>query len=590
MALPSTPASARPDVPFDASQDRRFFGQPVGLATLFSAELWERFSFYGLRPLLVLFMAALVTDTGVPGPGFGFDRGEASAIVGIYGAFVYLMSLPGGWVADRLLGLRRAVFWGAVLITLGHLAIGLSGVVTSKVPFFAGLVLIVLGTGLLKPNISAIVGDLYPEGGARRDAGYSIYYMGINIGAFFGQIFTGTLAYAYGWHWGFGLAGVGMLAGLIVFTIFQRSTLGNAGLREAPNTPEQAAADRRNWGIVLGGLALVVVAFVLAASGAFTLEAQVIGEYMTAVLVTMAVVYFGYMFSATKGQERKQVLVILVLFIFAAIFWSAFEQAPTSLNLFANDFTQRVYDTSWLPASFSMPGLVLGIGAVAAVVLWFVSHLVRRGTTAGFPLLAALAVLALGILVAFAGWIAGKPSFEVPTTWFQSVNALCIVLFAPVFAALWVSLARRGGDLSAPAKFALGLALAGVGFAIMIPAANMIAGAGDASGIRVSAWWLVFSYLFQSLGELCLSPVGLSSMTKLSPRRFVGQMLGVWFLASSVGHLIGGLVGGLVDPENVSQMPPLFLWTAIGLFVSAGVLGLLVVPIRNMMARSAATQ
>ncbi len=583
MASPPPTGPARAAA-FDATQDRRFFDQPVGLATLFSAELWERFSFYGLRPLLVLFMAAVVTDTGVPGPGFGFDRDTASAIVGIYGAFVYLMSLPGGWVADRLLGLRRAVFWGAVLITAGHLAIGLSGIVASKVPFFAGLVLIVLGTGLLKPNISAMVGDLYPEGGARRDAGYSIYYMGINIGAFFGQIFTGTLAYALGWHWGFGLAGVGMFVGLLVFSYFQRTTLGNAGLREAPNTPDQAAADRRGWTIVGAGLALVAVAFVLAASGVFALDARTIGEYMTGVLVAMAVLYFGYMFSATKGQERKQVLVILVLFIFAAVFWSAFEQAPTSLNLFANDFTDRVYSTAWIPATLGTPLLVLGLAGVIGVVAWFVAHISRRGTTAGFPVLAALGVLIVGSLVAFAGSKAGDATFEVPTTWFQSVNALCIVLFAPLFAALWIGLSKRGGDLSAPAKFALGLALAGVGFAVMIPAANLIAGAGDNSGIRISAWWLVFSYLFQSLGELCLSPVGLSSMTKLSPRRFVGQMLGVWFLASSVGHLIGGLVGGLVDPEDVSQMPPLFLWTAIGLFVSAGVLALLVVPIRRMMA------
>jgi proton-dependent oligopeptide transporter, POT family len=579
----------RTRVSADLAQDQRFFGHPVGLATLFSAELWERFSFYGLRPLLVLFMAALVTDTGVPGPGFGFERGEASAIVGIYGSLVYLMSLPGGWVADRLLGLRKAVFWGAVLITAGHLAIALSGMIESKVPFFAGLLLIVLGTGLLKPNISAIVGDLYPEGGARRDAGYSIYYMGINIGAFFGQIFTGTLAFAFGWHWGFGLAGVGMLFGLIVFSLFQRSTLGTAGLREVDaDSARQAAADRRNWGIVIGGLALLALVFVLGATGVFTLNAEQIGGAMTFVLVGLAVLYFGYMFMATHGPERKQVLVILVLFIFAAIFWSAFEQAPTSLNLFANDFTDRIYDTSWVPDGFRTAGLTLGILGLVGVVGWFIAHVMRHRTTAGFRGGLALVGLLVGTVFLFLGLVAGNATFEVPTTWYQSINALCIVLFAPVFAAIWLALGRRGGDLSSPAKFALGLALAGVGFAVMIPAANMIAGAGDGSGLRVASWWLVFSYLFQSLGELCLSPVGLSSMTKLSPRRFVGQMLGVWFLASSVGHLIGGLVGGLVDPENVSQMPPLFLWTAVGLFVAAAVLGALVVPIRNMMARAQA--
>jgi POT family proton-dependent oligopeptide transporter len=568
----------------DFSQDGRFFGHPAGLATLFTTELWERFSFYGLRPLLVLFMAALVSDGG-----FGFERGEASAIVGIYGSFVYLMSLPGGWVADRLLGLRAAVFWGAVLITAGHLAIGLSGVVVSKAPFFLGLVLIVLGTGLLKPNISAIVGDLYPVGGARRDAGYSLYYMGINIGAFAGQILTGSLAAAYGWHWGFGLAGFGMLVGLITFTIYNKRTLGSAGLRENADgsvalARTSSSGDRRDWGIVAGVLALIAILFVMASTGVFTLDAETVGGYMTFVLVGLAAAFFGYMFFATSGQERKQVAVILVLFIFAAVFWSAFEQAPTSLNLFANDFTVRTYDTSWVPEGLGTVAYWLGLAAVIGAIVWFASHVIRRGTTAGFPGLVALAMLIGGGLVAFFGSLAGEATFEVPTTWFQSINAACIVLFAPMFAVLWVALSKRGGDLSAPAKFALGLVLAGIGFAIMIPAANLIAGAGDGSGLRISPWWLVGSYLFQSLGELCLSPVGLSSMTKLSPRRFVGQMLGVWFLAASVGHLIGGLVGGLVDPENVSQMPPLFLWTTIALFAAAALLGALIVPIRRMMA------
>ncbi|HYE57308.1 MAG TPA: oligopeptide:H+ symporter, partial [Rhodothermales bacterium] len=210
MATPNT-RSERAPMRLDLTQDQRFFGHPVGLATLFSAEMWERFSYYGLRPLLVLFMIATLNEGG-----FGFEREVAAPIVGIYGALVYLASLPGGWVADRLLGLRRAVLVGAVLISLGHLSIALSAV-AGKVPFFLGLLLIVLGTGLLKPNISALVGDLYPEGGARRDAGYSIYYMGINIGSFFGQILTGTFAVAFGWHWGFGLAGIGMLIGLVIF-------------------------------------------------------------------------------------------------------------------------------------------------------------------------------------------------------------------------------------------------------------------------------------------------------------------------------------------------------------------------------------
>ena len=241
-ATPPTESAAAAAATLDQpppSADRSFFGHPRGLATLFSTEMWERFSFYGLRPLLVLFMSAALADGG-----FGFDRTTASSIVGIYAASVYLASLPGGWIADRLLGLRRAILYGAALISLGHLAIGVSGAVGGKLAFFVGLILIVLGTGLLKPNISAIVGDLYPEGGARRDAGFSLFYMGINIGATFGQIVTGVLGEQVGWHWGFGAAGAGMLIGLVTFALRAPRTLGDIGTARALD-PDPAVQARQ---------------------------------------------------------------------------------------------------------------------------------------------------------------------------------------------------------------------------------------------------------------------------------------------------------------------------------------------------------
>ena len=525
----STPVTDRPDaeraevlgVATDStppSGDRGFFGHPRGLATLFFTEMWERFSYYGLRPLLVLFMSAAIAQGG-----YGFDRTTASSIVGIYAAFVYLMSLPGGWVADRLLGLRRAIFLGAALISAGHIAIGLSGLAgpgNGKTGFFAGLILIVLGTGLLKPNISAIVGDLYPEGGARRDAGFSIFYMGINLGSFIGQLVTGYLGEQVDWHIGMGAAGVAMLVGLGVYALRQNATLGSIGLEPTrhPDPVVQARQERTVKGAVVGFLALLAVVFALAASGTLQLDPVAIAEYMTYAMVGMAVLFFAFVFGFGKlsGDEKKRVAVIVVLFAFAAVFWSAFEQAPTSLNLFAKDFTDR-----------------------------------RIG------------------------------GFEVPATWFQSVNALAIIIMAPLFAALWVGLAKRGVDLSSPTKFALGLALAGAGFVFMIYAANIVVASGGQT--LVSPWWLIASYVLQSAGELCLSPVGLSSMTKLSPRKYVGQMMGIWFLASALGNLIGGRVGGHVDPEKLDQMPTLFTTTTISLFVAAAVIGLLIVPIRRMM-------
>jgi POT family proton-dependent oligopeptide transporter len=494
---------------------REFFGHPKGLPTLFMTEMWERFSFYGIRPLLILFMTATMMNGG-----FGFERPKAAAIVGIYSASVYLSSLPGGWIADRLLGLRRAIMYGAVLITSGHLSIGLSGFFGGHLLFFIGLILIVLGTGLLKPNISAIVGDLYPEGGERRDAGFSIFYMGINLGATLGQIVTGLLGEKYGFHWGFGAAGVGMFFGLLWFAVRSRSTLGNIGIERSrdPDPTIQAGYETRVKVVVAAGLALLALVVILTAIGVISIDPQVVGGYMLYALVGVAIAFFIYMFVAGKlnSDEKKRVIVIGVLFFFAAIFWAAFEQAPTSLNLFAKDFTER------------------NIG-----------------------------------------------SFEVPALWFQSINSFLIIIFAPVFAGIWTWFGTRNISISAPAKFALGLFMAAIGFFIMIFPANMLVASGGA--IKVAAWWLAFSYLFQTFGELLLSPVGLSSMTKLAPRRFVGQMMGIWFLAASVGNLIAGLVGGSVDPEKLEQTPKLFTATAVALFASAIILGLLAIPIGRMM-------
>src|SRR2546423_268164 len=501
------------------SADRSFFGHPRGLSTLFFTEFWERFSFYGLRPVLVLFMS-----TAILSGGFGIPRNQASAIVGIYAASVYLASLPGGWVADRLLGLRRSFMIGAVLISFGHISISLSSLAHTKVTFFMGLILIVLGTGLLKPNISAIVGDLYPEGGARRDAGFSIFYMGINAGAVFGQLITGFLGEKVGWHFGFGAAGVGMLVGVAVFAVRSKNTLGNLGIEPSRN-PDPAKQKRQELTIKLAlalGLGALAVVVVLAALGTVHLDPQAIGRNMTYVLVGVAVIYFGLIFLAggLNSEERKRIAVIFILFIFASIFWAAFEQAPTSLNLFAKDFTNR----------------------------------------------------------RMFGW-------EIPATWFQVVNSLFIVLFAPVFAAIWLRLSKRGINLSSPAKFALGLLFAAIGFAVMIPAANFLVSSNGL--IKVSALWLIVSYLFQTFGELCLSPVGLSSMTKLSPRQYVGQMMGIWFLASSSGNLIVGLVGGRVDPEKLEQTPILFIGTTVALVAAAVILAVLTPFIKKLIPHEA---
>lgn len=462
-----------------AAADTGFFGHPRGLATLFFTEMWERFTYYGMRALLVLFLVDAVSRGG-----FGFDDRTATAIYGLYTAAVYLVALPGGWIADRLIGAQRAVLYGGLLIALGNITLWLSATPSM---FYLGLMVIIIGVGLLKPNISAIVAELYPEGGGRRDAGFTIFYMGINVGAFIGPLITAWLAQQYGWRAGFLAAGIGMLLGVAQFLVTRRH-LGSAGaVPHMAAGADPAAAWKWLWlgsAIAAGLVALPFLGVVRVSP----VQLQSTGIY---VIVGMAALYFVYLlfFAGLDAAERRRVLVLVVLFFACALFWAGFEQAGSSLNLFAERNTDRT------------------IG-----------------------------------------------SFEVPAGWFQSLNAIFIVVFAPMFSALWVWLARRNMDPSTPVKFALGLLGMASGFLIMAAAAQVVAG-----GAQAAAYWLVLTYLLHTYGELCLSPVGLSSVTKLVPQRFVGQSMGVWFLATSLGNLVAGAIAGEFDSDNVAAMPGQYL-------------------------------
>ena len=464
----------------ETSAPKTWFGHPAGLSTLFFTELWERFSYYGMRALLVLFMVDAV-QTG----GMGLDDKTASSIYGLYTAFVYLVALPGGWIADRLLGAQRSVWIGGLIIAAGHFTLA----VPSTEAFFLGLVLVVIGTGFLKPNISAIVGQLYPEGGARRDAGFTIFYMGINMGAFLGPLICGYLGREVNWHAGFGIAGVGMLAGVIQYR-FSVGRLGDAGLHSHAPKREGGGMDKA-WYPVIGGFLAIAVVVALGLSGVIQFNALALAKNTTFVIVGLAIAFFFCIFAFGKlnPTERKHTIVIVVLFISSAIFWSGFEQAGSSLNLFADRHTDK---------------FVFG--------------------------------------------------FEIPAAWFQSLNPFYIVVLAPVFATFWVRLARRNMDPSMPAKFAIGMIILGLGFLVMVGAAKLVT-----AGNQAAPYWLILTYLLHTMGELCLSPVGLSSVTKLAPKRFVGQMMGIWFLAASLGNLMAGLMAGRFDPESLNEMPGLFM-------------------------------
>jgi len=426
---------------------------PRGLATLFFTEMWERFSFYGLRAILILYMVAS-TEKG----GLGWSTQDAAAIYGWYTALAYAAAIPGGWIADRLIGPYRSVLLGGVLIAAGQISL-----IFHAVPFFyLGLTLIVAGTGLLKPNASTMVGSLYEEGDSRRDAGFSIFYMGINLGAMLSPILCGWLGQNVDWHYGFGAGAVGMVLGLGQYVLGKKHLM--------------PALDR------------LKAAKPVAAPGG--------------VAAAATDVPFTHV-------EWKRIGAITVLFLFATLFWAAFEQAGSSLNLFAD----RMSDNHALGYAF-------------------------------------------------------------PSSWYQAINSIFIIALAPVFGWIWIRMGKR--EPSSPAKFTWGLLFVGLGFLLLVPAAG-IASPPDR---LVSPWWLVGVYLLHTIGELCLSPVGLSVVTKLAPPRVVGSMMGIWFLSLSFGNKIGGWVAGFFE---TLPLPQLFGAVFATTTAAALILAFLLKPIRNMM-------
>ena len=483
--------------------DTRFFGHPAGLSTLFFTEFWERFGYYGMRALLILFMVS-PTDKG----GLGLDVVAAGSIYGLYTASVYGLSLPGGWIADRFLGQRKAVLLGGTLIAIGYLMLAAPDVRV----FYSGLCVVAIGTGLLKPNISTIVGQLYATGDPRRDSGFSIFYMGINLGATIAPLICGYVGQRINWHLGFALSGVGMTVGVLQYWLGAKN-LGTAGLNPAPwASAQEAASQRRLLRNVLLGLALAAAVVAgLQLGGFIALTPEILNNSAGVVLLCVVVALFSFLLLGGDWTpvERKRLSAILVLFIASALFWCAFEQAGSSLSLFAK---------------FGTDSRVLG--------------------------------------------------FSIPESWYQSINAGLIVCIAPILAWLWLKLGSR--QPSSPVKFALGLVFAGLGFAILIPAAASTA----AGGPRVTPLFLLGTYLCHTIGELLLSPVGLSAITKLAPERVASFMMGVWFISLSVGNYLGGKIASLYTTLPV---PTLFGAVAAFTFVAALVLLLISKPVTRLM-------
>ena len=456
----ATPEVALRTADVASARDTRFFGHPSGLATLFFTEMWERFSYYGMRAFLVLYMTAPAAAGGL-----GFADANATSIYGTYTGSAWGASIIGGFVADRMLGQYRSVLIGGIVIALGHFALAFR----SLAFFYTGLALIVVGTGLLKPSVSTLVGALYDDGDKRRDAGFSLFYMGINSGAILGPIIAGYIAQRIDWHAGFAVAGIGMTLGLVQYVI-GRKRLRMAMERMEARRPSPAA----------------------------TATARV------------APAHEGGLLGFTTLEWRR-IAVIVIFFLFAILFWGAYEQAGSTLNLFADRYTRLE---------------VFG--------------------------------------------------FSFPSSWFQSVQPIFVVILAPIFAWIWIKLGRR--DPSVPTKIALGILFMGLSFLVLVPAGAM---AQSGEGVRVSPWWLVLAYFGSELGELCVYPVGMSAVTRLSPARIVGVMMGVWFLSIAFGNKLAGYAAGFISSIPLTQ---LFGTVAGVLIVAALIMFALVKPIRALAA------
>ncbi|MFJ2742571.1 peptide MFS transporter [Streptomyces sp. NPDC087440] len=462
-------SSLTKETPGSVAGDKAFFGHPRGLATLFMTEMWERFSYYGMRALLVLYLVSGGADaaTGSQGGGLGMTLATATAIYSVYVAMVYLMAMPGGWFGDRVWGARKTVTIAACVIMAGHLSLALPG----QIAFFAGLILVAVGSGLLKANISTMVGHLYDgPNDPRRDGGFTLFYIGINLGAFVAPFVVGTVGEKVNWHFGFILAAVGMGLGLLQFLLGSKNMSAKSSV--VPNPLD--AAERKSLLVKAVGIAAVVVVFyaVVVSIGVFTLNWALVPITLAGLLIPVAVLTRIKRDKQLSAPEQTKMSAYIWFFVAAAVFWMIYDQGGSTLALFASKNTAST---------------VFGLGF--------------------------------------------------PATWYQSLNPLYVMALAPVFAWLWLWLARKNQEPNTIVKFAMGIVLVGASFFVFIVPMNM-SGGGD----KVSPMWLVSIYMIQTIGELCLSPVGLSVTTKMAPQKYASQMMGVWFLAVTAGDCITGLL------------------------------------------------
>ncbi|HTJ52479.1 MAG TPA: peptide MFS transporter [Cyclobacteriaceae bacterium] len=498
------------------NQPGNFSSHPRGLSTLFFVEMWERFSYYGMRALLLLYMVESVERGGL-----GLSEKTGGAIYGLYTMMVYLLALPGGWLADHYFGLKKSVLYGGYIIVLGHACLALPFTES----FFVGLLLIAIGTGLLKPNISSMVGELYPaHEQAKRDAGFSIFYMGINIGAFVSPFITGYMGEQVNWHYGFAMAGLGMVIGVVYYK-FSENRLGDVGMPPAHASAKgESETDKekniRKWLWILSSV--LVLFIVLMILKIVVIDPVLLAHASAYIIGFSSILYFSYIFlyENLTATEKNKVKVIFIFFLLSIAFYSGYEQQGSSLNLFAKRYTNMV------------------VG-----------------------------------------------SFEMPAGWLQSIPPIAVIIFSPLFAWLWIKLSHKKLNPSIPVKLSMGLIFAGLGYLVMMKASQIVAHQG-----KVLPTWLIVTYIIHTFGEICLYPVGLSAVSKIAPKKVLGQMMGLWFMSLALGNLFAGIFAGNFDEKRIgadtSYMAGLFLNVALAMF-AAGIIGLILFkPVQSLLKKN----
>jgi len=562
----------------------KVLGHPAGLFVLFFTEMWERFSYYGMRALLVMFFTASLLDGG-----WGWPREHAYAIFGTYTSLVYLSTLLGGYFADKKIGYRYAVVIGALLMTLGH------GAMAVETPFFIylGLTLLVFGSGFFKPNMTSIISEMYKGKDEKKDGAYTIFYMGVNAGAFLGILLCGYLGEQVGWRWGFGLAGIFMLFGLLQFW-FAQNIFGDIGTKPVKGDSaalELSANEPKLNPFTSLQLGLIAIAGVLGISWIFNDPISKISEGAynlfdfnmlgmegsnVAILTALGLFVLLLVIRIPKYDRitRDRMLAVMFFAFITIFFWAIFEQAPSSLTIFARDYTQRVLEGNsafiFKIANTLMTIIPLGI---ITWVLW----LLFKKTFSKYALSNIFLAISFIIIWAIAIWMLsiefGKEIAEVPASWFGVLNSLFIIAFAPLFSKWWESKYNPNANM----KYAIGMVLLGIGMAcVAIGASSIEPGAKTAS---VSMIWLILVYFFHTMGELCISPVALSYVSKLVPGRMIAMMFGIWYLAVAIGMKLAGVFGEASEGIAKEQGLSYFFWILTAVAVGLGVMSALLYPV-----------